>query len=575
MSISVSQYERAVYVAKPAADILREALHPDPRGRRGLDPLIWLTGMFLSIQVRKSATVADTIETLTVSLPRELQWDLGVLTGPVHNPRQTTAYDLYNLTRRVSRFLDYTESRQPALTDAERERRQEALWELSQGVLRQTLPPRPEGSSAYALDGTGLESAENGVKKPEEIPVLESHEEDLDEPVEVIQEAQTITYGQGCKGGSDGRWGMRSGKHGQEPFFGYDVEGLVRAPRIGERGADRREPALLEALVVLSASTDIVKPALTMFDRLSASGVRINEILVDRHYSFKDYLRWRFELLRRRIEQVSDLRSEDHRFDAWHGVRMLGGHPHCPCTPDRLADLPKPDSRADPSAKKDFDDAIAERQAYALQIVARPTADNLRMRVRCPARNGTVGCNRVAGTVAVALQTHEFVVSPDPEKTCLACSQDTMTLRITTKEDRKQMKNHQENYWGSPAWQASYDRRTHVEGYFGCLQNPSIGALRRVTHQFRGLALVTIVYSMAAAVTNMHNLRKWHEETGRGDPEHPLLKPDRKSYGFTQLTEESAKTLDLLYGEKPEPNPPTATRRRRSSRRPPSPEESA
>ena len=41
---------------------------------------------------------------------------------------------------------------------------------------------------------------------------------------------------------------------------------------------------------------------------------------------------------------------------------------------------------------------------------------------------------------------------------------------------------------------------------------------------------------MFAAAANIINLRSWHDETGLGDPEHPLLATLGPDYGFRYLT---------------------------------------
>lgn len=114
--------------------------------------------------------------------------------------------------------------------------------------------------------------------------------------------------------------------------------------------------------------------------------------------------------MKRSVHQVSDLRSDDHGFADWNGVLMAAGQPHCPATPRDLSIIPAPGHKATPAEREAFTDRIEQRQMYAAQIVNRPTADNQRIKCRCPARNGTVGCPLVEGTVAVALEANLAVV---------------------------------------------------------------------------------------------------------------------------------------------------------------------
>lgn len=536
MSITRSQYDRAVYMCTPASRLLNADLRKDRRGRPSMDSLIYLVGLCLSLQTRKSGTVASIHKTLTRDLVRELQWDLGVLSGPPHAPRLLDISQMYAFTRRLDR-IEYGQARKPDLADEERATRFQEVQAISQALLSQTLITRPEGSADYAVDGTGIDAPERGRRKPKDLPDPDGHEEK--EATERSESAAVtpIKTGRGCKGGSDAAWGWRTGHSGRSIYFGYDIEGLIRVPAVGQRGDKRNEPALLEALTVLPAGTDVVEPVLGMIDLLLSDGVLLRKLLNDRHYSYKAYDRWLVELMKRKIQQVSDLRSDDHGFADWNGVLMAAGQPHCPATPEDLAIIPAPGHDATDAERDEFLERIEERQAYAAQIVNRPSAEDQRIKCRCPARNGTIGCPLVDGTVAVALEAGQKVVENPPaeDDRPLICQQDTVTLRIENEDQKVIVKPLQQHYWGSKAWQEDYARRTHIEGFFGCLQNEEIGTVDGKTHQQRGLAAVTIIYSIAAAVSNAHILRLWHEQTGLGDPEHPLLKPDPTFYGFTEL----------------------------------------
>jgi hypothetical protein len=544
MSITRDDYLRTLHIVGPAADELTAALRTDARGRRGLSPRVWLVGLCLSIATKRSGSVKSILTTLTVDLPLELQWDLGVRSGPGPKPKVVSETQLYAITKRVSRKLDYTVARQPLLSDSEREQRFTALQGITQALLKQTLIPRPAGSCDYAVDGTGLDAPERSPRKPDDLPDADGHEEDLDTPT-VEQATSPVSAGRGSKGASDAKWGWRSCNEKREMFYGYDVEAMIRVPPVGQRGNGRLEPALLAALVVIPASSDVVDPVLGMLDCLLGDGTKIGELLGDRHYSHKEYTRWHLELQRRGISPVADLRSDDQGFGDWNGLKMVAGHPHCPFTPDRLADIPKPAQNADAETRAKFAKNIKDRHDYSLQFVNRATYDNQRVKVRCPARNGSVGCPRVEGSVAVAVEAEMTQVEVEEGNCPDACKQDTVTLRIETPAHRKFMKHMQPHYWGTPSWEACYSRRTHIEGFFGCLQNSQIGGIDRKTHEYRGIALVTLVYAVAAAITNAHILRKWHTDTGRGDPNHPLLQPDAVFHGFKEMTAEEAERLDV------------------------------
>lgn len=558
MSVTHDEYRRARYIVEPAAEVLLDIVRPDKRGRPTLHPRILLTGMFLSIQKYGTATISSTFAVLTIDLPRELQWDLGVLTGPAHAPKPIAEHHLYKLSRRINPHLDHSRKRAFGHARAVRLQRRARLDALSTLILARTLLPRPAGSVDYALDGTGFDASERGVKKPAAVKELETHEESLSAAALAELKASDLArsraeqadpalhVGRGAKGPTDADWGKRTGKFGgRETYWGYDVEAMIAVPRIGEKGPRRDEPSMVVRLVAIPASTDIVGPCLRMIDSMLADGIRVGELLVDRHYSYKAYDRWGSELLRRGIHQIADLRECDHGFRDWDGMQIAASWPHCPATPSDLGVIERPGPGASAEAKAAFAERIEQRQPFATQFVNRPNTQGW-CKVRCPAKNGTVGCPLVAGTVAAAA-IHNLPTVSDPPAAIdrpKICTQATVTLRMTTPAQQRAMKLHQPDYWGSPAWEKNYARRTRIEGWFGVLKSASSTGMDRDSYQFRGLPWVTLVLSLAAAVTNHHLLRSWHESSGLGDPDHPLLRPDQPFHGFTQLSAEQAREID-------------------------------
>ena len=547
MSITTDDYRRARHITDPAADLLLAAIRPDARGGPGLHPRVLLTGMLLSINTRGTATVADIHDVLTRNLPRNLQWHLGVLTGSHQRPRTLSINQLYKLTQRISAKLDHTQARAPHASDAARAARRDTLAGLTTALLATTLLPRPEGAADYALDGTGIWAAE---RAPARIPDTTDDAEQAN--VNLLAHAVTATVGpgKGSKGPSDAAYGGKTGKDGRtEMFYGYDAEAIIRIPNMRGSGDVRQEPSLVEEIVVLPASTHITEPCLTLIDRIIASGQPINHLLVDRHYSYKLFDEWLARLLARGITQVADAHANDQGFRDWDGMRVAAANFHCPLTPDHLATIPTLSPNATAEETRATYALIEERRAYAMQYVERINADG-RMRVRCPARNGTIGCPLAAGSVPAATAAGLPTVNPptgfDPPK---VCCQDTVTLRLRTDAQKTAMKLAQPEYWGSPEWRRNYSRRTYIEGWFGVLKSTSATSCHRGIHQFRGLALVTLVIACAAAVTNMRALRSWHHETGLGDTTHPLLQPDQEFHGFIELDADSAHAIDREHGE--------------------------
>lgn len=552
MSITHDEYRIAEYMLRPAAERLKELVWPDRRGARAPHPLILLMGMHFGIKKYGNAQVTTAYRFLTHDLPRDLQWKLGVRTSTPGTETLISISSLYSMTKRISSRLDYTQARQCNLTDDERARRITGVESLTAAFLAPTLPPRPDGSCDYAVDGTGISAFERAPRKPGDASEFNGHEEDQklnDVPAEPTAEPEAevtvITTGKGAKGASDAKWGWRTAKDGgRDNYFGYDVEAIIRVPAIGQTRDNRNEPCLVAAMVVLPASTDIVAPVLNLIDGLAARGENMRRLLVDRHYSYKAHDRWLSELQKREIAQVCDLHENDQGFVDWDGVKFAASHPHCPHTPDDLGIIPTLPPRPTHDQRTEFERLIRLRQQYAMQLVERPTHDRPRIKFRCPARNGSLGCPLVDGTVAAATELAQPIVEPvgDPLP---VCQQDTATVRIETPTQKRAMKTLQPDYWGSSKWRESYNRRTYIEGFFGCLKNQSIAGVDHETSQFRGLALANIVLAMSVAIGNAHALVKWHETTGKGDPEHPLLTTHAPFHGYIALDADQAHTVDI------------------------------
>jgi hypothetical protein len=271
------------------------------------------------------------------------------------------------------------------------------------------------------------------------------------------------------KGGiSDAAYGVKTRKDSsREWYFGYElhalvrapdpctpdpvVEGEVRTPAPKTEAAKRRsEPALVERIRLTSAGQDVVSPSLDLIDSVIDSGQPIKYLLTDRHYSYKKFERWLSPLLARNIEQVVDLRSDDHGFQEWDGVLVAAGCVHCPSTPAALASIPKPDMQATEDEFEAFYDAIDERYAYAARRTL-PLTPTGQSRWQCPALNGKIGCSLRPGTVETAQEFGQPIVANPPmlDDAPKICSQDSIGLQIQNDMQGKAMKVHQKHYWGS------------------------------------------------------------------------------------------------------------------------------
>lgn len=109
-----------------------------------------------------------------------------------------------------------------------------------------------------------------------------------------------------------------------------------------------------------------------------------------------------------------------------------------------------------------------------------------------------------------------------------------------------QRKLAQAEYFLSTAWRRLYRGRARVEGVFGIIKNPGRERVQRGQARIDGIAWMTLVLAIKASVFNEHQLRAWHERTGLGPADHPLLQPDPIYYGFAHLTQEHADAIDEM-----------------------------
>lgn len=561
--ISEDDYRRARHIVEPAAKLLYEATHSDKRGCNGLDPLIFLVGMQLAINIYNVALISRIYQVLTQDMDHEDQCDLGVRRiGANDEVEVMKISELYEISKRITKTLDFTQKRALLLPKTQRHIRRDKLDAIVASVLETTLIERPAGSHDFALDGTGIWAFEKSKKKiPKSPPPEPEHDEDLldsGQPLEVDQEASyeddgevvgrpQDKCGQGSRGASDAAIGAKTDKDGKRRyFFGYDIEACVRVPAIAINSVKiRTEPNLVEALVVIPAGKDIVNPCLRMLDRMKVSGKKVEVLLVDRHYSYKKFDRWLTELMKRGIEQVVDAHKNDQGFKIWNGMKVAAAWPHCPGTPDRLGSIPTLAPQATPEQIATFNARIDERRAYAAKRI-NPLSVDGKARYGCPALDGAVGCPLRPETMATAVRALLPIVTDVPGEVGRPkiCSQESVQIKITNKNEEIAMKLYQRPYWGSRSWRLSYARRTFVEGWFGVLKSTPATGFHRGSHQFVGLPLVTLVVAVAAATTNLRLLRTWHESTGFGDTQHPLLQPDKEDNGSSRLTKQQADEID-------------------------------
>ena len=548
-------------------DVLAGAMRTSPRGRpQNPEPVRQLlVGLFLSVSHNGTAMLTKVHELLTTGISVEARLRLGVAVADPAQPgghrNVLTLHHLKYVSRVFGKKLSVT-----GQDDDERARRLAVLQQVGDAVM--DVFDLGFTSGTMALDATAIWSwgrgyrtdplhDDDGTDAPADddstadAPDGGTDEVTADDDAEAA--AETVDGDEPERRGRrrsdrptkrhdpDARWGVKTGKTGKkEPFYGYEENTLVQGPDDGQ-DADA-EPRLIRRFTVTPAGTDVVVPSLSLVDR---SPVKVRTLIVDRHYSYKDPDRWWDELLDRGIDQVQDLRGDEHGFTEHDRMRLAAGDLHCPATPDPLGTIKRPaPADATKLAVDEFKQLIGTRAAYLMRRIT-AVGRTGKVRVQCCALAGTIGCPLRPGTVEAALELGLPVVEnpPDPdgpEGLPLCCTQTT----VTTTLPGKKRKHVQKEYWGSKRWWNKWKKRTYVEGSYGNRKNSATEDLRRGQFAVVGLHWVSLVMTMNNASYNLRMLRNWHERTGLGDPDHPLLAAPPETYLVELTPDETAVHID-------------------------------
>ena len=368
---------------------------------------------------------------------------------------------------------------------------------------------------------------------------------------------------------------------------------LVPVLPVGADPADR--PKLLARFRLQPANANAVTPTLEMLDSLRDAGRPVTELISDREYSYKSSESWADQLRARDIAQVIDVHDNDRGIRDYNGIAIIDGTPHCRAVIGDREDLirvPRPanlspgtmpinateEERAKHAARveaiAEFRRKIAERQVAAFRRVASADEDG-NERWECPAQAGKVICANCPlsldypDTLPIVASPHDVPALPDPPpkpakgaspadkaayRTAKAqwdkqadflrcCRQRTITI-----PGAASAKLRQQHTWGTDAWIESYDRRTHVEGYFGNLKSSKTTGVIRGWIFVVGIVKTGIMLIAAGINNNIRLMRSWAAKTG--DRTHPLCALDPESFGFEELDADGNPDLALA--------PPTA-----------------
>ncbi|GBE23196.1 MAG TPA: hypothetical protein ENH00_13550 [Actinobacteria bacterium] len=173
--ITENQTQMVSYIidSSGVVDLLLDRIRRDGRGRK-TDPApyrLLMIGGLLSVIDNGTFVIKDIYETLTSSIPLDEQFTLGVrrwtrnrLTGE-ETVRVMSINDLYYVTKRISKALDYGKGSAPNLDEEERERRHDVIQAFCDALM--DVFDLGWESTTYALDATGIWSWGRGKAKDE------------------------------------------------------------------------------------------------------------------------------------------------------------------------------------------------------------------------------------------------------------------------------------------------------------------------------------------------------------------------------------------------------------------------
>lgn len=586
--------ERTLYLIDESGvmDILAPAPPAGQPGRRGeilLNTRLWALGVILCTRLGHETTVRGVYDVLTQTLPRDLQWELGVLRPLTTKAARRRDFDpeearltkngkprkeiwtdegyeplgyddLVNVVTKLRQTLDYGYGTAPGLNDEERTKRRTLVEDAVDRLITASVIPR--SCSTCAIDGTGQWSWNIGPKKErtaaqKALDAGTNHQpsEDVDislqvTDIEIDDHGRTAPDAEGTvtpilRRCLDAAWGYKTGKSGQkEVGYGFHQHTVVRTPDPNSTG--RPEPLLVEGLVVVPANADVVDASLRLLDRIMARSP-ITRLAGDLLYTNLKAERWAVPLAERGIEQILAMREDSAGVVDINGAVMQYGWMHCPSAPMDQRPLPAKFAREEDEAHYDAVDEFRANWAFDRKeagLGQKPSSKWI-----CPAAAGRAGCwARGDANVTTAREMGLPIITPPEDwRTRPCCTNKTMDFTPDPTNPHHQRKLMQREYVGTRRWRRAMNVRTLVEGAFGILKNPSRQRLRRGQNRLPGLAMANLINALKVALFNEEQLRSWHEDTGLGPADHPLLQPDPHDWGFTDLTKAQAKEIDDRY----------------------------
>jgi hypothetical protein len=552
-------------------------LVPQKTGRpRKLKAEVFFVGAVVVAMKGLTLTLDNIHKALTEWLPLSVQLELGTrIKAAGQQSEPIKVRQVRYLFSAIERRLAFTVESEPGLTDVEREIRSEALQSIIDKLIGGSVLQSMPKEISLAWDSSGVESF--GKPKWPATAVRDETDVDFDDLAEAVTTVQSASptgdttkkNKKKTKGGKvpkphsidrDAHLGYRTKTYDSKStkLFGYDLFAGVAVLPVG---ADPDEmPKLLLAMTLRPAAGSTSKPTLALLDRMMENGYRIDELIVDRGFSYKNPKDWAIELHSRGISQVQDIHPADHGVRDHEGIRVVNGVPYCVKKPDALVDNPRPPHfKVGPLKKKatdgdklnrernlkdlkHFQDHEVEREPYAFVFHENnPTAkDPFNSRWICPGKAGKVQRELCPGSADYG-DDRPVVLNPGPRELApKCCTQQTVSIPGPVL-----VKLRQRNVWGSPDWIESFSRRTHIEGIFGNLRNPSTQNIKRGFCRVTGLVKTSLMLTFEVIAANIRVVRKWSRRTGLMSD--PLCAPMPTNYGFEELDENGQICLAMPF----------------------------
>lgn len=456
----------------------------------------WIVAILLATG-RRTMLETEMLAIATRDLPGHVQAELGF------RNQAGEALVTIRMFRYLLSTIDAKLAPRMASDDDDRDIRSERLFQFIQTMLSVSLPHGIPLTKSHSLDATAVRTFGRSRRN-------------------VARRAD-----------KDAAWGpctrMGQVKNGKtEMFYGYDAHVTAATRRFDSDASDT--PEIVTALTLVPAASDVADAGLRLIDHIrNDPKLDIDEVLIDRAYSYKQHDRWAKPLREAGIRQVLDLHPNDQGSTDVDGIQMIAGCAHCPLTPEHLASIRRPNpfagdkssakqKKKSTARQKKFDALIAERQRYKLRLVNNGPESERR---QCPALAGTVRCTSRPETIDVGDDLPLVQGPTDIANAPKVCQQQTVTIPHTAGG-----KLRQEHYWGSPEWLKSYGRRSTIERKFGDSKKHATGKLQHGSWQVVGLVKTSIMFTLCMIAINMRILRGWAERHGHLDADPDLLSPD-------------------------------------------------